>query len=76
MGTGWLGWSIDQVFDAPLPQLFLAVEGKVDYVKKTNPFGGGAKKKAEKSPADIEKINEQRLRFSFLKAEAAQKIAQ
>jgi len=45
-------------------------------VKKTNPFGAGSTKKAGRSDADKAKINEQRLKFSFMKAEAAQKMAQ
>ena len=61
------------MLDAPLPQLFLAIEGKVDFVRKTNPFGAGAaKKKAETSPADLKKISVQRLSFNLMKAEAAQ----
>ena len=59
-----------------MPQLFLALEGRVDFVKKTNPFGSGeSNKKAGKKPADIEKIAAQRLRFNFMKAEAAQNAA-
>ena len=44
LGTGWLGWSPDVVLDTPMPQLFLALKGKVDFVKKTNPFGSGEEK--------------------------------
>lgn len=76
MGTGWLAWSPDQTFDTPMPQLFLALEGKVDFVKKTNPFGSGeSKKKAGDKPVDLKKIADQKLRFNFMKAEAAQKAA-
>ena len=47
IGTGWLGWSPDVVMNTPIPQLVLAMEGKLDFTAKTNPFGGPAKKKAE-----------------------------
>jgi len=56
-GTGWLGWSPEQTLDTPMPQLFLALEGKIDFLKKTNPFGGGGGggEKKEADPAVIAK---------------------
>jgi hypothetical protein len=54
-----------------MPQLFLAIEGKVDFVKKTNPFGAGpAKKKAQSAPVDEAKLSAQRLAFNLMKAGA------
>ena len=44
-------------------------------MKKTNPFGAGSTKKPGQLESDKAKINEQRLKFSFLKAEAAQNMA-
>jgi len=38
-----------------MPQLFLALEGKVDFLKKTNPFGAPEKKAAD--PAVLAKAN-------------------
>lgn len=54
-GTGWLGWSPDQTLDTPMPQLFLALKGKVDFLKKTNPFGAGDPPKKEMSQAAKDK---------------------
>jgi hypothetical protein len=59
-----------------MPQLFLALEGKVDFVKKTNPFGsGGKKKKTDGKPVDEQKLAAQSLSFNLMKAEAAQKAS-
>jgi len=38
-----------------MPQLFLALEGKVDFLKKTNPFGVPEKKAAD--PAVLAEAN-------------------
>jgi hypothetical protein len=54
-GTGWLGWSAEQTLDTPISQIFLAINGKIDFVKKSNPYGseeeepsGEAKEKLSK----------------------------
>lgn len=39
--TGWLGWSPNVVLNANIEHLRLAIAGKVDFVKKTNPWGNG-----------------------------------
>jgi hypothetical protein len=55
-----------------MPQLLLALEGRVDFLKKTNPFGGGEDKpKQEFTIAQQRKINEQRSRFALMKIDAA-----
>lgn len=36
---GWLGWSPDIVLGANIAHLHLAIAGKIDFVKKTNPWG-------------------------------------
>lgn len=41
LATGWLGWTPDVALSTPLSQLNLAIAGKVDFVKKTNPWGSG-----------------------------------
>lgn len=55
VATGWLGWSPEVALNTPMPQIYLAVEGRVDFAVKTNPFGAGKKEKpAEpKNPKDI-----------------------
>ena len=39
--TGWLGWTPDVFFGTPVPQIEMALRGKVDCLEKTNPFGSG-----------------------------------
>lgn len=39
MATGWLGWTPDVVLTTPLSQITLALNGKVDFLVKTNPWG-------------------------------------
>ncbi len=36
--TGWLCWPADAALDTPIGQLELALEGHVEYRRKTNPF--------------------------------------
>jgi len=36
---GWLGWPPDVVLNANIAHLHLAIAGKIDFVKKTNPWG-------------------------------------
>ncbi|WP_395600219.1 hypothetical protein [Pseudomonas sp. B19125] len=52
MATGWLGWPPDMAWRTPMPELFLAMDAKIEWAQMTNPFGGGkAKTKADKPPA-------------------------
>jgi hypothetical protein len=54
-----------------MPQIFLALEGKVEFIQATNPFGGGDKKKAgKKDERQQAKLNEQRTKFALMKANA------
>jgi hypothetical protein len=39
--SGWLGWTPETVLRSNINMIHLAIEGKVDFVKKTNPFGSG-----------------------------------
>ena len=70
LGTGWLGWSPDLVLDTPIPQLMLALEGKIDFAKKTNPFAA-----TEKDDSAVRKIEEQRALFHRMKMDARSKAA-
>lgn len=38
MACGWLGWTPDTALDTPLGQIRLALAGKVDFLRKTNPW--------------------------------------
>ena len=42
------------VLTSTISQIELAIEGKVDFVKKTNPFGSGEKTDEEKDKERIE----------------------
>lgn len=39
--TGWLGWTPEVFFATPVPQIEMALRGKVDCLEKTSPFGTG-----------------------------------
>lgn len=41
LATGWLGWKPKEVLDTTIGALQLALDGKIDYIKRTNPFGSG-----------------------------------
>jgi len=55
-----------------VPEIFLALEGKYDFVMKTNPFG--APKDPLKEKVRQEKLSTQRAAFAMAKAEARQKV--
>ena len=46
--AGSLGWPPEVILNTNISQLEMAVEGKIDFVKKTNPFGSGEPTEAEK----------------------------
>lgn len=54
-GTGWLGWSSKQVLNTTLGALQLAIDGKLDCIKRTNPFGSG---EDEKEKHENEMLNQ------------------
>ncbi|MBS3185366.1 hypothetical protein JIQ88_10130 [Pseudomonas sp. PCH44] len=43
MATGWLGWAPNVAWVTPLPELFMAMDARLEWVQMTNPFGGGKK---------------------------------
>lgn len=47
--TGWLGWTPEVALTTPLQQINLALEGKIDFLKKTNPWGS----KEEEDDGDL-----------------------
>ncbi|MBA2927054.1 hypothetical protein G9Q86_00605 [Pseudomonas sp. CCUG 57209] len=55
MATGWLGWAPAVAWSTPMPELFLAMDAKIEWAQMTNPFGGGkTKPKADKpSPSSV-----------------------
>lgn len=49
---GWLGWPPDTVLSANIAHLHLAIAGKIDFVKKTNPWGSGDDKPDDPPPSN------------------------
>lgn len=50
VAVGWLGWAPDVAWSTPLPELFLAMDARVEWVRMTNPFGSGKKQGAKEKP--------------------------
>lgn len=48
MATGWLGWTPEQALNTPIPQIELALEGRIEWHRKTHgiPDPGPATKPA------------------------------
>lgn len=63
--TGWLGWSDEAALNTPLARLHLALEGQVDYLRKTNPWrtqediDREAAEEAAKHPPDQDTVRRQ-----------------
>ncbi len=45
-----MGWTPDLALDTPIPLIELALDGKLDFVKRTNPFGSADDKPAAPPP--------------------------
>jgi len=55
IATGYLGWTPEQAWHTPIPQIFLALDWRVDWARKTNPFGSSeepAKKEEQQVTPD------------------------
>nr|WP_277594216.1 hypothetical protein [Pseudomonas chlororaphis] len=53
MATGWLGWPPDLAWRTPLPELFMAIDARLEWVQMTNPFGGKPKDKEKPKPSTV-----------------------
>ena len=51
MATGWLGWPPDLAWTTPLPELFLAMDARIEWAQMTNPFGNGKPNGKKDKPA-------------------------
>ncbi|NMX70332.1 hypothetical protein HBO15_23520 [Pseudomonas sp. WS 5111] len=51
MATGWLGWPPDLAWRTPMPELFLAMDAKIEWAQMTNPFGTGKTKTKSEKPS-------------------------
>ncbi|KAB0489793.1 hypothetical protein EIY72_00070 [Pseudomonas vancouverensis] len=60
MAVGWLGWPPDLAWRTPLPELFLAVDARIEWAQMTNPFGtkGGVQKEKPKPSTVAEKLRQ------------------
>ncbi|WP_338791100.1 hypothetical protein [Pseudomonas sp. AE27] len=50
VAVGWLGWAPDVAWSTPLPELFLAMDARVEWARMTNPFGSGKQQGAKEKP--------------------------
>lgn len=50
--TGWLGWEPEIALNTPVGQIELALDGKMDFLKKTNPFGSSKEDEDDKRLAE------------------------
>lgn len=57
--------------DTPIPQIILAAEGKMDFMVKTNPFGGAPQKKQGKK--QTVSLNAQREKLALMQMHARDK---
>lgn len=48
MATGWLGWSPRDAWETPVPEILMAWDAKLEFLKATNPFGQPEEKKTDK----------------------------
>lgn len=53
MATGWLGLSPRDALNTPIPQIELALDGLIEWTRKTHPF---AAPEPEKKPSVAEKL--------------------
>jgi hypothetical protein len=73
-GTGWLGWSPEVTLNTPIPQILLAIDGKFEFVARTNPFGGRPKPKGKPKEGKPVKTAESEIAaFTMTKLAARQK---
>lgn len=49
-----MGWTPEVTWATPVPQLLLALDGKMEFVAKTNPFGAVKKKPTKEQQAKIQ----------------------
>ncbi len=74
---GWLGWEPEVILTATISQIELAIEGKIDFVKKTNPWGKSEDEKKEdellEEPSDPEMAMNKLLQMVKRRQETARK---
>lgn len=58
MATGWLGWPPDVAWRTPLPELFIAMDAKIEWAQMTSPFGSGKAAEKPKPSTVAEKLRQ------------------
>ena len=43
VATGWLGWPPAAAWSATVPEIVVALDAKIEFIKMTNPFGNSKK---------------------------------
>lgn len=56
VATGWLGWAPDVAWRTPLPELFLAMDAKIEWARMTHPFGSKTPAEKPKPSTVAEKL--------------------
>lgn len=68
-----MGWSPEVTWSTPIPQIVLAVEGKMDFTQKTNPFGAPPRKPTKKRKKPRKSPEELMASLALIKIDARQK---
>lgn len=68
IATGWLGWSPRDAWHTPIPEILLAKEGRIEWLKATNPFGGGGSSEPQPEPDSRGRTQETASDDALLKA--------
>ncbi|RMM85955.1 Prophage PssSM-03, Orf18 [Pseudomonas coronafaciens pv. coronafaciens] len=50
MATGWLGWSPQVAWHTSLPELFLAMDAKIEWARMTSPFPSNTQSNTPSKP--------------------------
>ncbi|WP_330509308.1 hypothetical protein V1687_11725 [Pseudomonas putida] len=58
VAVGWLGWSPQVAWTTPLPELFLAMDARVEWARMTHPFAtsGKSQEKPDKPMGVADKL--------------------
>ncbi|WP_409265909.1 hypothetical protein [Pseudomonas sp. KCJK8521] len=68
MATGWLGWAPDVAWSTPLPELFMAMDARIEWIQMTNPFGTGKKQGSKEKPSASNVADKLRMALTGRKA--------
>ncbi|XBG33760.1 hypothetical protein ABH853_02270 [Pseudomonas sp. 13.2] len=68
IATGWLGWQPDVAWRTPLPELFMALDARLEWSQMTNPFGKGKAQGRKQKPSASTVAEKLRQAFTGRKA--------